>query len=76
MCVVYKTFITFPLLSFQVQIFNPLEYPDAPSGGVSEKLVEVGTEAFIRVDSVTFITNDESRRFAPQTVRYNISIIK
>lgn len=57
---------SFPI---QVQIFNPLEYPDVPSGGVSEKLVEVGTEAFIRIDSITFITNDESRRFAPETVR-------
>ncbi|KAG4067013.1 hypothetical protein HA402_000004 [Bradysia odoriphaga] len=60
----------YPLFSFKgfiVQIFNPLEYPDVPSGGVSEKLVEVGTEAFIRIDSITFITNDESRRFAPET---------
>ncbi|KAJ6638607.1 Sodium channel protein Nach [Pseudolycoriella hygida] len=53
--------------SFFVQIFNPLEYPDIPSGGVSEKLVEVGTEAFIRIDSVTFMTTDESRRFSAET---------
>ncbi len=67
----YNTIYTYKTLyrSIQVQIFNPLEYPDVPSGGVSEKLVEVGTEAFIRIDSVTFTTNEESRRFAPETVR-------
>lgn len=57
----------------QVQIFNPLEYPDVPSGGVSEKLVEVGTESFIQIDSLTFVTDDEARRYSPQTVCYYLN---
>lgn len=55
-----------------MQVFNPYEFPDVPSGSVSEKLVDLGYETFIRIDSSTLVTEDETRRYSAQTVRFEI----
>lgn len=60
--------------TIQVQIFNPNEFPDVPSGSVSEKLIELGTETFIRIDSITLQTEDEVHRYSPETVCGNTRI--
>lgn len=49
-------------------MFNPNEFPDVPSGSVSEKLVDLGYESFIRIDSSTLITEEETRRYSSETV--------
>lgn len=55
-----------------MQVFNPNEFPDVPSGSVSEKLVTLGYETFIRIDSSTLITEDETRRYSSETVRMRV----
>lgn len=52
----------------QVQVFNPNEFPDVPSGSVSEKLIELGTETYIRIDSITLQSDDDIHRYSAETV--------
>lgn len=52
----------------QVQIFNPNEFPDVPSGSVSERLVALGYESFIRIDSNTLLTDKDTKRYSAEAV--------
>lgn len=52
----------------QVQVFNPNEFPDVPSGSVSERLIGLGYETFIRIDSKTLFTDDETKRYSAESV--------
>ena len=45
-----------------------MEFPHVPSGSVSKSLVSLGTETFIRIDSVTVQTEPEVQRYSPETV--------
>lgn len=49
-------------------MFNPNEFPDVPSGSVSERLVGLGYESFIRIDSTTLLTDTDTRRYSPESV--------
>lgn len=57
------------VVTYKVQVFNPTEFPDVPSGSVSEQLVGLGSENFIRIDSTTLITDLETKRFSSESVR-------
>ena len=58
-------------------MFNPLEFPDVPSGSVSQAFVELGTEKFVRIDSTTLKAEDETRLYSSKTVniKYHLNII-
>lgn len=46
---------------FQITIFNPGDYPDNTSGGVSEVLIAPKTESFIKLDASTFYSTEAVR---------------
>lgn len=52
----------------KVQIFNPPEFPDVPSGSALESLIPLGAETFIRIDSITLQTDTEAQSYSPETV--------
>lgn len=51
-----------------MQVFNPNEFPDVPSGSVSERLVGLGYESFIRIDSNTLLTDKDTKRYSAESV--------
>lgn len=40
----------------KITIFNPTDYPDNTSGGVSDALISPGTENFLELDAVSFFS--------------------
>lgn len=52
----------------KVQIFNPAEFPDVPSGSAVEIILQLGVETFVRIDSITLETDTEAQRYSPETV--------
>jgi amiloride-sensitive sodium channel len=44
-------------------IFNPNDYPDNTSGGVTETLISLGTENFLELNAVSFFTEKAVRHF-------------
>ena len=49
----------------QIVVHNPVDFPDGPSGSVSERFIQFGTETFVRIDAVTV-------RSVPDVFRYSI----
>lgn len=52
---------------FLVLIHNPYEFPDMPSGGVSQVQVKLGHETFIRIDANTITADPFIVNYSPAT---------
>ncbi|XP_044014162.1 pickpocket protein 28-like [Aphidius gifuensis] len=50
-----------PTTGFKITIFNPGDYPDNTSGGVSEVLIAPNTESFMKLDASTFYSTEAVR---------------
>ncbi|KAJ8678668.1 hypothetical protein QAD02_014455, partial [Eretmocerus hayati] len=45
-----------PITGWKITVFNPTDYPDNTSGGVSDALISPGTENFLELDAVSFFS--------------------
>lgn len=54
--------------SSQVHIFNPMDFPDAPSGSLIEKFISVGVRTFIRIKAMTLYTATEAIKYSVDKV--------
>ncbi|XP_015608259.1 sodium channel protein Nach isoform X2 [Cephus cinctus] len=52
-----------PLQGWKVTIFNPNDYPDNTSGGVTDVLISPLMEAFLQMDAIFFHSTDGIRNF-------------
>nr|XP_023023475.1 sodium channel protein Nach-like [Leptinotarsa decemlineata] len=49
--------------SAKIMVSLPTDYPDTTSGSLTEELIGVGTETFLRVSSVTTISTPEVKKY-------------
>ncbi|XP_026467426.1 sodium channel protein Nach-like, partial [Ctenocephalides felis] len=51
---------------FTIHIFSPNDYPDMPSGGLTQKIVAPDTEVFLRIDASTVKSVPDVAHFSTQ----------
>lgn len=52
-----------------IHIFYANDFPDTTSGGLTEQLVPLGSEAFVRLEATKFITTEAVRMYPIAKVR-------
>nr|CAI5825738.1 unnamed protein product [Callosobruchus analis] len=57
------TYTTMSTLGSKILISLSTDYPDKASGGLSEEIVNIGVESFIRFDAVTTTTTPEVKNY-------------
>lgn len=62
----------FNSVGFNIQIFNPDEYPDSTSGSVQERFISPGTETFVRIDANLIQSQDSITQYSPEKVRIGL----
>ncbi|KAI4493118.1 hypothetical protein M0802_009668 [Mischocyttarus mexicanus] len=57
-------FYTFlPVVGWKVTLFNPTDYPDNISGGVTEVLVSPLLESYLEIEAVSFHSTDQTKSY-------------
>ncbi|KAK2582164.1 hypothetical protein KPH14_004522 [Odynerus spinipes] len=52
-----------PIIGWKVTVFNPTDYPDNISGGVTEVLVSPLLESYLEIEAVSFYSTDQTKSY-------------
>lgn len=56
----------------QILIFSTDSYPDLPSGGVTQVIVQHGLEMYLKMSVYTLESDPDIRRYSAETVRFSL----